>query len=66
MFCQTDKCPSWLKVAPRDELAVYVFGGAVRPSENDANLAQQLAQLQPFIAAFSQERMGQLPSFGPI
>ena len=35
------------------------------PSEKDAKLAQRLGQLQPFIAAFPQEYMGQLASFGP-
>ena len=43
-------------------------GHAVRvrpPSEKDANLAQNLGQLQPFIAVFPQECMGQLASFGP-
>jgi hypothetical protein len=34
-------------------------------SEKDAKLAQKLGQLQPFIAVFPQESMGQLPSFGP-
>ena len=32
------------------------------PSEKDAKLAQKLAQLQPFLAAFPPERMGQLAS----
>jgi hypothetical protein len=34
-------------------------------SEKDAKLAQKLGQLQPFIAVFPQECMGQLGSFGP-
>ena len=34
-------------------------------SEKDAELAQKLGQLQSFLAAFPQECMGQLPSFGP-
>ena len=34
-------------------------------SEKDAKLAQKLGQLQPFIAVFPQECMGQLASFGP-
>ena len=39
---------------------------AGRPTrEEDAELAQKLGQLQPFIAAFPQECMGQLASFGP-
>jgi hypothetical protein len=34
-------------------------------SEKNTTLAQKLAQLQPFIAAFPQDCMGQLASFGP-
>jgi hypothetical protein len=34
-------------------------------SEKDAKLAQKLDHLQHFAAAFSQECMGQLASFGP-
>jgi hypothetical protein len=34
-------------------------------SEKDAKLAQKLGQLQPFIAAFPPECMGQLTYFGP-
>ena len=34
-------------------------------SEKDAALTQTLGQLQPFIAAFPQECMGHLASFGP-
>jgi hypothetical protein len=34
-------------------------------SEQDAKLAQKLGQLQPFLAVFPQECMGQLASFGP-
>ena len=34
-------------------------------SEKDAKLAQKLGQLQPFIAMFPRECMGQLASFGP-
>ena len=34
-------------------------------SEKDAKLAQTLGQLQPFIAVFPQECVGQLASFGP-
>jgi hypothetical protein len=33
-------------------------------SESDTQLAQKLGQLQPFVAAFPQECMGQLASFG--
>ena len=40
-------------------------GAAFAPSEKDAKLAQKLGQLQPFIAAFPQECMGQLASFVP-
>ena len=36
-----------------------------RLSEKDANLAQKLAQFQPFVAVLTQECKGQLPSFGP-
>jgi hypothetical protein len=39
--------------------------GMVAMSEKDAMLAQKLGQLQPFIAVFPQECMGQLASFGP-
>ena len=34
-------------------------------SEKDAKLAQKLDQLQPVLAVFLQECMGQLTSFGP-
>jgi hypothetical protein len=34
-------------------------------SEKDAKLAQKLGQLQPFIAVFPQECMGQLAYFWP-
>ena len=34
-------------------------------SEKDVKLAQKLGQLQPFIAVFLQQSMGQLGSFGP-
>ena len=34
-------------------------------SEKDTKLAQKLAQLQPFMAVFPQEYMGQLAYFGP-
>ena len=34
-------------------------------SEKDTELAQELGRLQPFIAVFPQECMGQLASFGP-
>ena len=36
-----------------------------RASEKDAKLAQKLGQLQPFLAVFPQEWIGQLASFGP-
>jgi hypothetical protein len=35
------------------------------PGERDTKLAQKLGQLQPFIAVYPQESMGQLASFGP-
>ena len=34
-------------------------------SEKDAELAQKLGQLQPFLAVFPRECVGQLASFGP-
>ena len=34
-------------------------------SEKDAELAQKLGQLQPFLAVFPQEFVGQRASFGP-
>jgi hypothetical protein len=34
-------------------------------SEKDAKLTQKLGQLQPFVAVFPQECMGQLAYFGP-
>ena len=37
----------------------------LRQSEKAAKLAQKLGQLQPSIAAFQQECMAQLASFGP-
>jgi hypothetical protein len=39
--------------------------GRASPSEFDAKLAQNLGQLQPFIAVSPQECMGKLGSFGP-
>ena len=36
-----------------------------RASEKDTKLAQKLGQLQPFVAAFPRECVGQLASFGP-
>ena len=44
---------------PRDRLL------AALSSEKDTKLAQKLGQLQPCIAVFPQECMGQLASFGP-
>jgi hypothetical protein len=38
---------------------------AVNQVKKDAKLAQKLGQLQPFVAALAQDRMGQLASFGP-
>ena len=37
----------------------------MRSSEKDTKLAQKLGQLEPFIAVFPQECMGQLAYFGP-
>jgi hypothetical protein len=37
----------------------------LRPGERDAKLAQELGHLQPFIAVFPRECVGQLASFGP-
>ena len=64
---------SWLQA--RKVLALG-GGGVPRPnepavtaaalaSEKAAKLAQNLGQLQPFIAVFPQECMGQLAYFGP-
>ena len=39
--------------------------GAGRQSEQDAELAQKLGQLQPSQAVFPPECVGQLASFGP-
>ena len=36
----------------------------MRSSEKDTKLAQKLGQLEPFIAVFPQECMGQLAYFG--
>ena len=48
------------------DLLVHEATNAYLPaSEKDAQLAQKLDQLQPFIAVCPQERMGQLASFGP-
>jgi hypothetical protein len=40
-------------------------GGWAKVIEEDATLAQKLGQLQPFIAVFPQECMGQPAYFGP-
>jgi hypothetical protein len=45
-------------VAERADQVLY------QGSEKDAKLAQKLGQLQPFMAVFSQECMGQLASSG--
>ena len=42
------------------------LGDQLVTSEKDAKLAQKLDQLQPFMAVFLLECMGQLASFGPI
>ena len=43
----------------------FVGSRIVSASEKDAQLAQKLGQLQPLIAVFPQECVGQLASFGP-
>ena len=45
-----------------NEFTVGVFSEL---SETEIKLAQKLGHLQPFLAVFSQECMGQLASFGP-
>jgi hypothetical protein len=45
--------------------AVGVHQHATPPSEKDPKLARKLGQLQPFVAVFPQECVGQLASFGP-
>jgi hypothetical protein len=51
---------------PRRPAPAIVVTLAVHQSEKDAiMLAQKLGQLRPFKAAFPQECMGQLASFGP-
>jgi hypothetical protein len=42
-----------------------VASGLGRISAKDAKFAQKLGHLQPFIAGFSHECMGQLAYFGP-
>ena len=59
--------------SPRHAAATFGFSNTTlaatlsirRSSEKDAKLAQKLGQLQPFIAVFPPECMGQLGSFGP-
>ena len=46
-------------------LAEGITGRGWSGSEKATELAQNLGQLQPFLAAFPQECMGQLASFGP-
>ena len=60
--------PHALRRAPRpgrlSALSV-IHSRSGRASEKDAKLAQKLGQLQPFIAVFPQECIGQLAYFGP-
>ena len=46
-------------------MAAMRFDRHFRISEKDTKLAQKLGQLQPFIAVFPPERVGQLASVGP-
>jgi hypothetical protein len=45
--------------------AVELDAADLDTSEKDAKLAEKLGQLQPFMAVFPQECVGQLASFGP-
>jgi hypothetical protein len=60
--CGCDPCAACEVQEERRDSTLLHWGG---PSENDAELAQKLGQLQPFLAVFPQECMGQLASFGP-
>jgi hypothetical protein len=51
-----------VKIFVRETAPCYKFP---QQSEEDTKLAQKLGQLQPIIALFPQECMGQLSSFGP-
>jgi hypothetical protein len=50
---------------PSSTCPATATGSRASRSEKGAKLAQNLGQLQPFIAVFPQECMGQLASFGP-
>jgi hypothetical protein len=56
--------PAELPVATRRALDATKNARA-HPSEKDTKLAQKLGQLQPVMAVFLLESMGQLASFGP-
>jgi hypothetical protein len=49
----------------RDYFHIVKGGAYVSYSEKDTKLAQKLDQLQPFVAVFLLECMGQLAYFGP-
>jgi hypothetical protein len=49
---------------PKAALAALLERHAPTESEKDAELAQKLGQLQPFLAVFPQECTAQLVSFG--
>ena len=57
----------WLALSAHGRHIVrhIALGCARLLSEKDAKLAQKLGQLQPFLAVFPQESMGQLAYFGP-
>ena len=62
---QRDRRPRRRHRRVRDEGVLLQLQPVRRqPSEKDAKLAQKLGQLQPFIAIFSLECMGQLGYFG--
>ena len=57
--------PWWLAATGRPTPRPSSDLGVDVKSEKDAALSQKLSRPQPFIAAFPQECMGQLASFGP-
>jgi hypothetical protein len=61
-YCCQARCKSRWKIYSRAPLGGF---GSRALSEKDAELAQKLGQLQPFLAVFPQECMGQLAPFGP-
>jgi hypothetical protein len=67
-FSRTDaESRSLFRLTPRSgsTTTAALRGPGQDPSEKDAKLAQNLGQLQPFLAVFSPECMGQLASSGP-